>query len=239
MEPEPVLPHRLPGRKAITAVASACIMLLSGGGPLTACAGEGAGEPAACLIVVSIDTLRADHVSCCGYSAATTPCIDVLAGQGHLFSNGYTPMPTTLPAHASLMTSLYPSQLNTRRNGDQVPSRAVTLAEILKARGYATGAFVSASVLDARYGLCQGFDAYDGPGAKAERPAEETAFEAAAWLAENASRKFFLFVHLYDPHTFYYAPPAFRQRFQAPDTPEPSPPSGCSSVTEACFPLRL
>ncbi len=173
------------------------------------------------LLIISIDTLRADHVSCYGYDEETTPHIDQLAYQGHLFTNAYTTMPTTLPAHASLFTSLYPTQLSTRRNGAKVPAEATTLAEILESSGYATAAFVSATIMDARYGLNQGFHTYDeamGPGMQI---AAKTLAKATAWLMNHRDGPFFLFTHFFDPHTPYYAPEDFRNKFDAPNRETP------------------
>ena len=170
------------------------------------------------VLLISIDTLRADHVSCYGYKKLTTPHIDRLARQGHRFSNAYTTMPTTLPAHASLLSSLYPSQLSSRRNGEKVPAGATTLPEILQSAGYATAAFVSASVMDARYGLNQGFQTYDDANI---RPAGKTLVKATKWLKKHSGEPFFLFLHFFDPHTPYHAPESFRTKFDAPNKPFP------------------
>lgn len=173
------------------------------------------------IVFVSIDTLRADHVSCYGYGLPTTPNLDRLASRGHRFEQAYTVMPTTLPSHAAMFTSLYPSQLGVRRNGDRLSPEAQTLPEILKSRGYATAAFVSAAVMSARYGLDQGFDVYDGGDNSPSRPGGDAAAAAISWLGREGREPFFLFVHLYDPHTPYHAPAAFRSSFGAPDEPLP------------------
>jgi arylsulfatase A-like enzyme len=175
------------------------------------------------LVIISVDTLRADHVSCYGYKRETTPNIDHLASQGHRFDSVYTTVPTTLPAHASLFTSLYPSQLSVRRNGEAVPAGVVTLAQILETSGYTTGGFVSAIPMDARYGLGRGFQTYVDVGGdeRLEIPAEETLSKATRWLKRSANEQFFLFVHFYDPHTWYHAPERFRKKLGAPDEQEP------------------
>ncbi|MBI5433970.1 MAG: sulfatase [Planctomycetes bacterium] len=158
------------------------------------------------LLFVSLDTTRADRLSCYGHSRPTTPNLDRLAAEGHRFVNAYTPMPTTLPSHASMFTSLHPLELGVLRNLQVVPSEANTLAERLKAAGFATGAFVGAVPLDAQFGLNQGFDVYQGPRKRPERRAAPVRKEAAKWLAEHASERFFCFVHFYDAHAPYDPP---------------------------------
>lgn len=167
------------------------------------------------LLIISIDTLRADHVSCYGYKRSTTPNIDRLASQGHRFSNAYTVMPTTGPAHASLLTSLYPTQLSVRRNGEILPAEATTLAEILADSGYDTAAFVSAWVMNPRYGFGQGFKTYDYLEGATERRAQDTLTKAAEWLKKLRQKPFFLFVHFFDPHGPYLPPGYFRKIFNS------------------------
>jgi len=167
------------------------------------------------LLVISIDTLRADHVSCYGYERRTTPNIDRLASQGHRFSNAYTSIPTTLPAHISLFTSLYPTQLSVRRNGEKVPAGTTTLAEILAGSGYHTGAVVSAAVLNARYGLAHGFETYEDTGTRKEERAARTLNKAVQWLRSRDKKPFFLFVHFFDPHGPYIPQTHFGTLFQS------------------------
>ena len=174
------------------------------------------------VLIISLDTLRADHLSCYGYAGETSPNIDKLAMQGHRFLNAYTTMPTTLPAHASLFTSLQPVQLSVRRNGEIVPDEVVTLAEVLLEKGYSTAAFVSAAVMNAYYRINQGFVLYDhGRPDRLSRTASETIDRAKIWLSQHRKEPFLLFVHLYDPHTPYYAPEEYRNRWGAPDQPVP------------------
>jgi arylsulfatase A-like enzyme/lipopolysaccharide biosynthesis regulator YciM len=177
------------------------------------------------VLLVSIDTLRADRVGAYGYRPAQTPALDALARRGLRFANATSVGALTLPAHTSLLTGTFPAYHGVRDNGGfYVDDRHVTLAEILKARGYRTGGFVGAFVLDGRWGLNQGFDQYfddfdlstAGPGMDTiQRPGSEVVDRALAWLAENdgAHRPFFAWVHLYDPHAPYLAPPPFRARF--------------------------
>ena len=175
------------------------------------------------VLIVSLDTLRADHLHCYGYAAETSPNIDKLAAQGHQFLNAFTTMPTTLPAHASLFTSLQPVQLSVRRNGEIVPDEVTTLAEILLGEGYSTAAFVSAAVMNAYYRINQGFVLYDhGRPDRISRTASETISRAKIWLNQHRKEPFLLFVHLYDPHTPYYAPEEYRNRWGAADKPVPA-----------------
>src|SRR5262245_17923467 len=103
------------------------------------------------LLLVSIDTLRADHVGCYGYARATTPNLDGLFAAGQAFRHAFAAMPTTLPSHAAMMTSRFPSQLGVTQNGETVPPGVATLAEVLAGHGLRTAAFVSATPLDHRY----------------------------------------------------------------------------------------
>jgi arylsulfatase A-like enzyme/lipopolysaccharide biosynthesis regulator YciM len=183
----------------------------------------GSGRPANVLLV-SIDTLRADHLGCYGYSAAQTPALDALAARGLRFSHASTTTPLTLPAHTSLMTGTFPAWHGVRDNGGfYVSEDQTTLAEVLRGRGYRTGGFVGAFVLDSRWGINQGFDRYfdefdlsryEGKGLDAvQRPGSEVVDHALAWLDEDKDRPFFAWVHLYDPHTPYTPPDTYRARF--------------------------
>ncbi len=177
------------------------------------------------LLLVSIDTLRADHLGCFGYAAAQTPRLDALARSGLSFTRATTVMPLTLPAHSSLMTGTFPAWHGVRDNGGfYVADEQVTLAETLRDKGFRTGGFVSAFVLDHRWGIAQGFEKYfddfdlekfgDAPGMDSiQRPGSETVDQALAWLQADRERPFFAWVHLYDPHTPYEAPEPFRSRF--------------------------
>jgi arylsulfatase A-like enzyme len=169
------------------------------------------------VVVVTLDTTRADALGCYGTEAALTPTIDALAARGVRFSAARATAPVTLPSHASIFTGTYPFQHGVRDNGTFVLSAdAHTLAERLGAAGWQTAAFTAAFVLDSAFGLAQGFDRYDDVGDQQaatggegeERPAEEVVDRALAWLATaDRGRPFFLWVHLFDPH-FPYAPPA-------------------------------
>lgn len=179
------------------------------------------------ILLVTLDTTRADRIGAYGYSAAQTPNIDRLAGQGVLFEQCITPTAYTLPSHSSILTGLYPPHHGVRLNGaTALGDSQSTLAERLGAQGYRTGAFVGAFVLDGRWGLSQGFSHYDDDFplgadqrldlAKVQRPADKVVDAALKWLQEDQSRKpFFAWVHLYDAHTPYEPPEPFRSRFDS------------------------
>lgn len=173
------------------------------------------------MLLVTIDTLRADHVGCYGAARARTPVLDALAAGGVRFATALSPAPLTLPAHASLMTALDPPAHGVRHNGSFTLAGSIpTLAERMRARGFATAAFVGALVLDRRFGLERGFDRYDDDmGARrsglvgyAERPANLVVDAALAWLAA-APPSWFAWIHFYDPHAGYDPPPGFAVAF--------------------------
>ena len=169
------------------------------------------------LLLVTIDTLRADHVGAYGAVEARTPVLDRLAAEGTRFSTAIASAPLTLPSHASILTGLYPPHHGVRYNGiSRLRPSFETLTERLRDAGYATGAVVGSTVLAGKYGLDQGFEHYDDDtqsrGDPAERPASEVTDAALAWL-EHAERPFFLWVHYYDPHELYAPPAPFAERF--------------------------
>ncbi len=179
------------------------------------------------IILISVDTLRADHLSCYGYSGLRTPHIDAMAVGGTLFTQVNTQVPLTLPSHVSLLTSTYPFANGVEDNGQQLGVNAETLATVLKAHGYRTAAFVGGFVLDRRFGLSRGFDVYDSPFSSnrqagrdpgdIKRSAEDVVGSALAWLEQNGNQPFFLFLHLYDLHTPYERTPELRARFHGSD----------------------
>jgi arylsulfatase A-like enzyme/thioredoxin-like negative regulator of GroEL len=180
---------------------------------------EGADGPPP-VILISVDTLRADHLSCYGYARLRTPHIDALARGGTLFAEISSQAPITLPSHVSLFTSTYPFANGIRENAQVLPPGAVTLATVLAAHGYHTAAFIGGYFLDRRYGLAQGFQTYDSPfdarvlkGAlDLKRPASQVLASAEHWLESNSGRPCLLFVHLFDLHLPYDAPSAYRAR---------------------------
>jgi arylsulfatase A-like enzyme len=156
------------------------------------------------IILISLDTLRADHLGCYGYHRDTSPCIDTFAKESVIFEKAVVQSPWTLPSHMSIMTSLYPSFHGVIGPDNRLADEHVTLAELLKGAGYKTAAFADGAFLRKVYGFCQGFDLYDGDekiGIKRILP------KVKKWLDENKSKPFFLFLHCYDIH-FPYAPPA-------------------------------
>ncbi len=167
------------------------------------------------ILLITLDTCRADRLECYGFALARTPAIDLLAKEGVRCTNAITTAPITLPAHASIMTGLLPPAHGVRDNGAYMLSNEyTTLAEVLKQNGYNTGAFVSAVVLAKRYNLSQGFDVYDDNFYAEDepklfmirdRPAQRTAERAVAWLQEQhlTNKPFFLWVHFFDPHQPY------------------------------------
>jgi choline-sulfatase len=177
------------------------------------------------VLLVSIDTLRADRLGSYGYAPAQTPRLDALAGSGLRFAQATTVMPLTLPAHSSLLTGTFPAWHGVRDNGGfYLGDDQVTLAEVLKENGFRTGGFVGAFVLDRRWGIAQGFDRFfddfdldkfgNTPAMDAiQRPGSEVVDQAVKWLEADLEQPFFAWVHLYDPHAPYEAPEPYRSRF--------------------------
>jgi arylsulfatase A-like enzyme/Tfp pilus assembly protein PilF len=187
------------------------------------------------VILISIDTLRADRLPTYGYGKIQTPAIDELARNGALFESCYTHVPLTLPAHTSILTGLLPPEHGVRNNiGFTVAKGTRTLATELKRAGYATGGAVSAYVLHSTTGISQGFDWYDDdlkaaspeiPDTEIQRDGMETLDRALVWLAERSGASghqadekgpVFLFVHFYEPHTPYAPPKRFLRQDRAP-----------------------
>ncbi len=165
------------------------------------------------LVLVTIDTLRADKVGAYGYDAARTPTIDALAAAGLRAERAFAAAPITLPSHASLLTGRYPPAHGARHNGMAMADDVPTLATALQAAGFATGAFVAAFPLDRRFGLARGFDVYgdrlprhaDGRPAD-EREGQAVVDEALGWVRTVGDRRMFLWVHLFEPHAPYGRP---------------------------------
>jgi choline-sulfatase len=162
-----------------------------------ACQARPSPRPPSSIVLVTIDTLRADHVN-----ATLTPALDALGREAVVFDQAITVAPLTLPAHASLLTGLYPMRHRVRDNEFALPADVPTYPSLLKQRGYATAAFVSAVVLDHRCGLNRGFDLYDDAIEGPERAAVDTLTRAAEWL-DRAPRTFFVWVHIFEPHAPY------------------------------------
>ena len=177
------------------------------------------------VILVTIDTLRADHVGCYGYSAAQTPTLDRLCREGVRFTNAFTASPITNTSHASIMTGLYPSRHGVADFGVPLANTHATLAEQFQKAGYKTAAFIGAVILDSSAlapGLNRGFDHYENFPTKTatkerwgrvERRADVVIEKAIAWLNATSGTPRFLWVHLYDPHDPYEPPEPFKARF--------------------------
>ncbi len=181
-------------------------------------------EPAAApmpVIVISIDTLRADHLPAYGYTKVRTPAIDALAADGIVFEHAYAHAPQTLPSHASILTGQLPFETGVRDNvGFTLRDSQETLASRLKALGYATGGVVSAFVLRRQTGIARGFDFFDDemppaapdmPMGQVRRDGEDSLAVAERWMRGLSSPRFFLFFHTYDMHAPYRPPDRFRQ----------------------------
>jgi choline-sulfatase len=185
------------------------------------------------VFLVTVDTLRADHVSCYGYTGVKTPAMDSLAKDGIRFTNAFTPVPVTNSSHASIMTGLYPSSHGVTDFGVALSATHVTWAALLQKRGYVTAAFIGAVVLDSKTlapGFDQGFDYYDnfpphsgkGHWDVEERRGMEVVQHAERWLDRPHSQQSltplsagpqFLWVHLYDPHDPYEPPPPYSETY--------------------------
>jgi len=177
------------------------------------------------VIIISIDTCRADYLSCYGYPEKITPNIDALANEASLFKNTVSPVPITLPAHCSLLTGTNPPYHGVRSNvAYKLAPSNLTMAEILKSNGFQTAAIVSTFVLEKQFGLSQGFDTYDDEYQEIhssrfgnERKGDEATRIALEYLENNNDRKSFLFLHYYDPHLPYDPPSPYRE--EAPGRP--------------------
>ncbi|MDH4272796.1 MAG: sulfatase-like hydrolase/transferase [Candidatus Aminicenantes bacterium] len=184
---------------------------------------SGVGKPN--VILITLDTTRADHLACYGYPNVKTPRIDSLARRGVLFEQAATSSPLTLPAHCSIMTGMYPTYHGVRINGNTaLNEEQTTAAEVLSAQGYRCGAFIGAFVLDGRWGLKQGFEYYDDKfdlkkykhldlGA-VQRPGNEVMDAALDWLEKQKNSPFFAWIHLYDPHTPYQPPEPYLTEYR-------------------------
>ncbi len=174
------------------------------------------------VILISIDTCRADHLGCYGYPKKITPNIDALAREAVLFENAICSVPITLPSHTTMLTGTTSLYHRVHDNTNYyVGEYNESVAEILAASGYETGAVVSTAILDSGYGLDRGFGSYSddfGPGGKGKPAVEQRGGRASRlagkWLAEHGSEKFFLFVHYYDPHLLYDPPEPFATIFK-------------------------
>lgn len=173
------------------------------------------------VVLISIDTCRADHLGCYGYPAPVSPNLDALSRESTLFNEALSPCPLTLPAHCSMLTGTLPTTHGVHDNlGGRLENDQTTLAELLRAQGFETAAIVSSYVLDYRFGLQQGFARYDDHFDSAapssgisERSGGEATQRAIQWLQNNATNRCFLFLHYYDAHYPYAPPEPFASQF--------------------------
>jgi choline-sulfatase len=210
-------PRRLAALLAVTLLATGC----NRSGDSTGAVGT---FPEAPVIIISIDTLRSDRLPAYGYQGVETPALDALARESVLFERAYSHVPLTLPSHASLLTGVLPTRHGVRDNiGYRLDAAKFTpLQEVLRQGGYATGAAVSAYVLRAETGMDKGFDLYESgidvkPSealGRSQRSGGETARRALDWVKTVEGKPFFLFLHLYEPHTPYEPPEPFASRYQ-------------------------
>jgi choline-sulfatase len=174
------------------------------------------------IIIISIDTLRSDHLPAYGYDQVATPAIDALRRDGLLFTNAWSHCPLTLPSHATILTGRLPAETGLRDNaGFRLKADVPTLAELLGKNGYATGAAVSSYALRSSTGISRGFDAWDDhleTGASTSigdvsRSGAVTEQLAEQWIGSHAGTPFFYFLHLYEPHSPYSPPEPFKSRY--------------------------
>lgn len=177
------------------------------------------------VILISVDTLRADHLGCYGYERATSPAIDRLAKRGVRFDQAFSQSSWTLPSHLSLLTSRYPHSHGVETDEHKLPSAVTTLAEALGQAGYFTSAFISWVYVSDRYGFGQGFDQYHEllPSPDEVTSSTEASIKASAfvdrvveWADRGPHQPFFLFLHLFDPHIDYEPPAPFDEMFGTP-----------------------
>jgi arylsulfatase A-like enzyme len=174
-------------------------------------------DPPKRIVIVTLDTTRADQLPPYGFSGIDLPALTDLAGESVVFDRATTAAPLTLPAHTSLFTGLYPTRHDVRDNTGKLRDGVPTLAALLRSRGFRTAAFVGSIVLNGDRGLARGFDEYrdlaDLRDGRMRRPANEVVDEALAWLNTVAGDRFLLWVHLYDAHQPYAPPEPFRTRY--------------------------
>ena len=217
------MPHFISGSR------TALILSLCALGAGVSCQRAGGPAPRALrpfnVVVITIDTLRPDHLGCYGYTKIETPTLDGIAQSGVLFENGVAQTPLTPPSHASIFTGLNPPSHKVRDTGGFVLSPSTpTLASILQQDGWDTAAFISSAVLKKHFGFDHGFAVYDDqmprPGnaqqfqENAERRAGDTVDRVVQWLNSRTEKPFLLWVHLYDPHAPYDPPSPFREQYK-------------------------
>src|SRR5947208_10135113 len=178
------------------------------------------------VVFITVDTLRADHLGCYGDKQIRTPNIDALAADGIRFERAYAAVPVTLPSHTVIFTGTYPMLSGVHDfAANKLSPNQPTLASVLKDNGYTTGAIIGSAVLDSRFGLNHGFDFYydhfdfnrlqESNLDEMERPGNIVADLTLDWLSKNYQKKFFLWMHLYDPHYAYHPPAPYGAHYHA------------------------
>lgn len=190
---------------------------------IAGCGRRGAVDPKAPIIIISIDTLRSDHLPAYGYSKVETPALDAFRKDSILFERAYSQAPLTLVSHATVFTGLLPAEHGIRDNlGFSLDPKAKTIAEVLKEKGYDTGGAVSAVVLRGETGIKRGFDFWDDaididPNAlsigRAQRSGDVTREIAQKWIGAHDKKPFFFFFHIYEPHSPYEPPEPFKSKY--------------------------
>jgi len=194
--------------------------------PTPTSSGPGGGLDGQNVLLITLDTTRADRIGCYGHETAATPALDAIAARGTLFEQAFSQVPLTLPSHASIMTGRYPREHGIRNNNRAgLAENFPTLASTFKEHGYATGAFIASYVLDSHFGLDRGFDVYNDEmstsrvgtqPAKWQEPADTITNRALEWLDTVSGKPFFAWVHYYDPHEPYTPPEEFAKKFEDP-----------------------
>ncbi len=224
LEGHPEMPSLILERARQALAKTLAVLLLLAGWSLLAAPARAAQQRN--VILITIDTLRADHLHCYGDAQIQTPNIDALARAGARFTQAYSPVPITLPAHTVIMTGAYPMATGMHDfSGNRLPAGFPTLASVLRAQGYSTAAFIGSAVLDGRFGLNQGFETYfdhfdfsrlnETNLDLMDRRGDQVMDNALAWLELNPPQPFLLWVHLYDPHYPYTPPEPYASRYRA------------------------
>lgn len=200
---------------------------------IAGCRGAARPAPPPRVVLVSVDTLRADHLGGYGYGRPTSPGIDGLAREGILFEDVSAPSPWTLPSHASLLTGLYPSRHGLKAHDRYLPATVPTLAALLGRAGFVTAAVVNSYNLGPRFGLDRGFQEFLYVEERADQvePSTRITDQAIAWLRQHRDRRLFLFVHYYDVHSDYRSRPRYEEQFVSPYR---GPADGTTAQLMAC-----
>jgi choline-sulfatase len=229
-EEMPGRPSRMRWSAAVLAVAVLLVLALiirrglSGSGDVQSLLTARRGDSEINLLLITLDTTRADRLGAYGATRGATPQLDALAASGVVFEHATAAVPLTFPSHTTIFTGQYPTRHGIRDNGGFfLDPKVTTMAEVLKGSGYATGGFIGAWVLESRWGLSQGFDKYSDEFdlskykvislGTVQKTGEQVVGDAISWLDTVKSGKFFGWVHLYDPHTPYEPPEPFASRF--------------------------